>query len=263
MPSTSGLSCPLQLPLSREAFRGLQQPLCLSVSDCVQPVEIETSACSWGRLSACGYVCSSMSLACPAHLVSAAALGSLLRWHGPGAAPSRVFWGNRSFSLSVQRCQAVVPTGSWTASYWPSLLDTSLPVLPIIRTGSVVMRVLSRSSVFFRYEQGVCSGFELFPTSISHSLEFSFPNRKGGARGTKQGLWVCWGGSRAPRQQLSQSLHVPSSWFLQQQTLLLPSHKNFHSESRWLLPSSYCSCVTQPSWHGGGSSGLSWRKSDH
>lgn len=53
----------------------------MSVSDRVQPVEIETFAYSWGRLSACWYVCSSVSLACLAHLVSAEA---------PGECPAQV-----------------------------------------------------------------------------------------------------------------------------------------------------------------------------
>lgn len=47
----------------------------MSVSGCVQPVEIEVFAYSWGKLSACWYVCSSVSLACLAHLMSAEAPG--------------------------------------------------------------------------------------------------------------------------------------------------------------------------------------------
>lgn len=39
-----------------------------------------------------------------------------------------------TFNPSVQWCQAML-TGSWTASYWPSLLETSVPVLGVIRRG--------------------------------------------------------------------------------------------------------------------------------
>lgn len=59
----------------------------MSVSDCVQPVETETFAYSWGRLSACWYVCSSMSLAHLAYLVSAEA---------PGKPPAQAWPWNRA-----------------------------------------------------------------------------------------------------------------------------------------------------------------------
>lgn len=47
-------------------------------------------------------------------------------------------------------------------------------------------------------------------------------------------------GSSCPRVCVSRVLG-----FLQQQTLFLPGHKSFHSESHWLLPSSYFCCVIQ------------------
>lgn len=48
-----------------------------------------------------------------------------------------------SFNPPIQGCQAMLLTGSWTASYWPSLLQTSLPVLGAIGRGPVAMEVLS------------------------------------------------------------------------------------------------------------------------
>lgn len=51
-----------------------------------------------------------------------------------------------SFNPPIQGCQAMLLTGSWTASYWPSLLETSLLMLRVIRRESVAMEVLLHSS---------------------------------------------------------------------------------------------------------------------
>lgn len=69
-----------------------------------------------------------------------------------------------TFNLPVQGCQAMLLTGSWTASYWPSLLETSVPVLGVIRRGSLAMKVFTALfAVFICSRQDICSGFEVFP----------------------------------------------------------------------------------------------------
>lgn len=68
-----------------------------------------------------------------------------------------------TFNPPIQGHQAML-TGSWTASYWPSLLETSVPVLSVIRRGSVAMEVFTALfAVFVCSRQYVCSGFEVFP----------------------------------------------------------------------------------------------------
>lgn len=89
--------------------------------------------------------------------------------------------------LGFELLPSCLLTGLWAARYWPSLLDTSSPVLKIIATGCVVMAavgILSHGSAVcvFSCGQGSCSGFELFPTSIAHSLQLSFIGQQGGVK---------------------------------------------------------------------------------
>lgn len=92
-----------------------------------------------GSLSACLYLCSSVPLAHLTHLLklleSQPPVG-MAREQGLQSVPG-------IFNPAVQGCQTMLLVGSWTASYWPNLLEANVPVLGVIRRESVAMEVFT------------------------------------------------------------------------------------------------------------------------
>lgn len=65
----------------------------------------------------------------------------------------------------TQGCQAMLLIGSWTASYWPSLLEANVPVLGVFRRESVAMAVFTALfAVFISYRQASALALRFSPT---------------------------------------------------------------------------------------------------